>query len=223
MDLGPEVSGWNPRARPVPQVFVGQHVRLEPVSKDHSAALFAAFKQSDANWAYLPYGPFAALAEFEAWMNQTVFGEDPQFYTFIPKTLDAPAGLASLMRHNLEHGSIEVGHIHFSPALQGTVAATEGLFLLMDHCLKDLGYRRFEWKCNALNTPSRKAAERLGFTFEGIHRQANVFKDRSRDTAWFSILDSEWPDLRAGFEAWLSVENFDGEGRQKRSLAECRS
>ena len=126
------------------------------------------------------------------------------------------------MRVNARHGTIELGHIHLSPWMQGTRASTEAPYLLIDYALSDLGYRRFEWKCNALNAPSRTTALRLGFTFEGIHRQANVFKGRSRDTAWFSILDSEWPALKKGFQTWLDPNNFDGQGRQIRKLIDCR-
>ena len=197
---------------------------MEPVAPRHSQDLFAAFAldRAGANWAYLPYGPFETLEAFETWMAETVFGRDPQFYAFVSVATGRAQGLAALMRMVPDHGVIEVGHIHLSPLVQRTAAATEGLYLLMRHAMTDLGYRRFEWKCNALNTASRRSAERLGFTFEGVFRQAHVFKGRNRDTAWFSFLDSEWPRIDAGFQAWLHPDNFDADGRQIRPLERCR-
>ena len=223
-DLGPRVEGWRPRAHPRHGAFAGTHVDLRPLELTDAPALFQAFAEDRAgtDWTYLPYGPFDDLAAFTDWLQTACLGTDPQFYVFTPKGAQAPQGMAALMRLEHTHGVAEVGHIHFAPALQRTPAATQGLFLLMDHCLADLGYRRFEWKCNALNEGSRRAALRLGFTFEGIFRQMNIFKGRSRDTAWFSILDREWPEIRAGFEAWLEANNFGNDGGQFKSLAECR-
>ena len=219
-EWGPEVPGWTPRDYPEHRSFAGTYVHIEPFDLNHCLALFEAFVQRPENWAYLPYGPFEVLADFQDWAREQATSRDPQFYTFFVD--GKAAGMAALMRINQIHGSIEVGHIHFSPLIQGTRAATQGLFLLMDYGLSDLGYRRFEWKCNALNAASCRAATRFGFTFEGIHRQASVFKGRSRDTAWYSILDSEWPALKAAFEVWLQVDNFDSEGQQIRKLSECR-
>jgi len=195
------------------------------VAPRHSADLYQAFSEDREGriWAYLPYGPFDTLEDFEAWMSATVFGHDPQFYAFVSKATGRALGLAALMRIDPNHGVMEVGHINMSPTLQRTRAATEGLYLLMTHAMETLGYRRFEWKCNALNAASRRAAERYGFTFEGIFRQAHVFKGRNRDTAWYSFLDIEWPTIRAGFEAWLDPQNFDAQGLQIKTLSACRS
>lgn len=224
-DLGYDVAGWTPRPWPPHIPLQGQSVRMEPIAPHHAADLFAAFSADSqgAIWRFLPYGPFATLPEFEAWMAQTVFTKDPQFYVFIPETTGKAAGMAALMRLAPDHGVVEVGHITMAPGLQRTVAATQGLYLLMNLCMSDLGYRRFEWKCNALNLASRRAAERYGFTFEGVFRQSNVFKGRNRDTAWFAFLDSEWPAIQRGFAAWLDPSNFDDQGRQVRTLAACRS
>ena len=212
MNLGELVPHWTPRSRPEKRSFHGHHVDLVPFDLSHGPALFQAFSLSDENWAYLPYGPFDTYEGFEAWMQSTLLGDDPLFFTWMKQ--GRAAGIGSLMRLVPEHGLIEAGHLHFSPLIQRTPATTEGLYMLMAYAFEALGYRRFEWKCNALNIPSRKAAERLGFTFEGIHRQANVFKGRSRDTAWYSILDKEWPALKAGFEAWLAPSNFEEGGAQ---------
>lgn len=224
-NLGHEVPGWTPRTHPKKEIFEGRTVRMEPINEGHAEDLFAAFREDQAGliWDYLPYGPFDSLSEFEAWMQQTVFTQDPQFYVFVPKATGKASGVASLMRIDRAHGVAEVGHINMAPSLQRTAAATEGLYLLMRHCMQDLGYRRFEWKCNALNQASRRAAERYGFTFEGVFRQANVFKGRNRDTAWFSFLDSEWPEIAAGFETWLDPSNFDSAGKQIRTLTQCRA
>lgn len=212
MELGDPVPGWAPRPRPERKSFRGHHAELVPFDRSHGPELFKAFSLSEENWAYLPYGPFDRYETFETWMHATLLGGDPLFFTWMKD--GAPAGIGSLMRIVPEHGVIETGHLHFSPLIQRTPATTEGLYMLMTYAFEALGYRRFEWKCNALNIPSRRAAERLGFTFEGIHRQANVFKGRSRDTAWYSILDGEWPALKTGFEAWLSPDNFEEGGAQ---------
>ncbi len=195
---------------------------MEPTVLEHASDLFAAFSADDQIWDYLPYGPYAELEGLEEWLLATTQGQDPQFYSFIDLSSGKALGVASLMRITPDHGVVEVGHINMSVALQRTVMATEGIYLLMRHCMDDLGYRRFEWKCNALNEGSKRAAERYGFSYEGTFRQANVFKGHSRDTAWFSFLDNEWPQIRAGFEAWLSPDNFDAQGQQVRSLRACR-
>jgi RimJ/RimL family protein N-acetyltransferase len=181
--------------------------------------LFEAFQRAptDALWTYLPFGPFANFDEFLPLLVQFEAAKDPHFYTILAGH-GAPLGIASLMRIKPKEGSIEVGGIAYSPALQRTPAATEAMSLLMAYAFEDLGYRRYEWKCDALNAPSRRAAERLGFSFEGVFRQALVYKGRNRDTAWFSITDGEWPRLKAAQEAWLKPENFDDEGRQKSKL-----
>jgi RimJ/RimL family protein N-acetyltransferase len=148
--------------------------------------------------------------------------EDPLFHVILDRAGEEPLGIASYLRIDPGNGVIEVGHLHFGPQLQRTPAATEAMALMMARAFDELGYRRYEWKCDSLNAPSRAAALRLGFTFEGIFRNAVVVKGRSRDTAWFSVTDAEWPKVRAGFEAWLAPANFDAEGRQRRGLAELR-
>jgi RimJ/RimL family protein N-acetyltransferase len=179
------------------------------------------------NWTYLPYGPFAAFDDFEQWVRDSSAGADPQFHAVAPcsssgepeaSAVTAAAGVASYLRMAPATGVIEVGHIHFSPRLQHTPSATEAMYLMMRHVF-ELGYRRYEWKCDALNAPSRRAAQRLGFSFEGIFRQAVVTKGRNRDTAWYACTDGDWPALRAAYERWLGPENFDAQGRQRESLS----
>ena len=174
-------------------------------------------EQDGRNWTYLPYGPFAAPDAYREWVEVISRADDPLFYAIVDNASDAPVGVASLMRIEPKAGVIEVGGINYSPRLQRRPAATEAMYLLMCRVFDELGYRRYEWKCDSLNAPSRAAAQRLGFTYEGLFRQATVYKERNRDTAWFSILDSEWPRLRTAFEAWLDPANFDaprvGSGR----------
>jgi len=217
------VPGWSPRPRPDPGlVLEGRTCRLEPLDADaHAAALHAAYAAApdDALWTYMPDGPRADAAAHRAWVASVAHREDPFFLAVVDAGTGRPAGVASYLRIAPEHGTIEVGWIALSPLLQRTTAATEAMWLMMRHAFDDLGYRRYEWKCDALNGPSRRAAERLGFTFEGIHRQAVVVKGRNRDTAWFSVLDSEWPAIGAALEAWLDPANFDAGGRQRKPLA----
>jgi len=205
-------------------VIEGERVRLEPFAPAHSASLYASLHASGDPrlWVYLPYGPFDQQ-EWEAWFAASAAADDPMFYAIVDPSTGAALGQASYLRIEPHHRVIEIGHVALGPALQRTPVATEALFLLARHAFDDLGYRRLEWKCDALNDRSRRAAERLGFTFEGVFRQHMIVKGRNRDTAWFAILDREWPALRAGFEQWLAPENFDGDGRQLRSLAESRS
>jgi RimJ/RimL family protein N-acetyltransferase len=172
-------------------------------------------------WAYLPYGPFDSAASYDEWVQAKSASRDPMFLAIVDRATDRPVGVASYMRIDPANGSIEVGHLAYSPLLQRTAAATEVMFLMMDQVFA-LGYRRYEWKCDALNAPSRAAALRLGFTFEGIFRQAAVVKGRNRDTAWYSVIDREWPALREAFRRWLEPANFDAEGRQRWRLAELR-
>jgi RimJ/RimL family protein N-acetyltransferase len=188
---------------------------VEPLEPErHAAALFAAFKQDErgAMWTYLPYGPFASLEEFHAWLEDTCMGPDPLFHAIVATETRVPLGQP-------KHGVIEVGHLLFSPQLQRTLAATEAMYLMMRRAF-ELGYRRYEWKCDALNAPSRAAAQRLGFSYEGLFRQAVITKGRNRDTAWYSVIDCEWPALRAAFERWLAPDNFDAAGRQRVRLSE---
>ena len=214
---------WKPAPPPERAPLEGETVRLEPVDAGrHAVDLFTASEGAPALWDYLAYGPFPNQHVFTEWLRERRASDDPLFYAVIDRESGTARGMASLMRIVPEHGVIEIGHIWFAPLLQRTRQATEAIFLLARHAFDDLGYRRFEWKCDSLNEPSRRAAKRFGFVFEGVFRQHMVIKDRNRDTAWFSILDGEWPVVRAAFEAWLSPENFDPEGQQRRSLAEVR-
>jgi RimJ/RimL family protein N-acetyltransferase len=208
-----------PRPRPARTPMKGQWCDVVPLDPDlHAKGLFAAYSADTEGriWTYLPQGPFADFAGFRAWMDATCLTDDPLFHTILVD--GAPLGVASLMRIDPANGVIEVGNINFAPALSRTRAATEAMYLMMRRAFEELGYRRYEWKCDALNAPSRQAAARLGFTYEGTFRQAITYKGRNRDTAWFSILDSEWPQLRAGFEVWLDSANFDDAGRQRKPL-----
>jgi RimJ/RimL family protein N-acetyltransferase len=214
---------WKTARRPERAALGGETVRLEPVDPGrHAVDLFRASEGAPALWEYLAYGPFENRHVFTEWLKERAASEDPLFFAVVDRASGHAQGMASFMRVVPEHGVIEIGHIWFAPALQRTRQATEAIYLLARHAFDDLGYRRFEWKCDSLNQPSRRAAERFGFVYEGVFRQHMVIKDRNRDTAWFSILDGEWPVVRAAFEAWLAPENFDGQGRQRRSLAEIR-
>jgi len=202
--------------------MTGRYCRLEPLDPDrHAAALFAA-DAADAeggSWTYLAYGPFSDLASYRDWLMASCLGNDPLFYAIIDLSDGQPAGLASYLRIAPSAGSIEVGHIHYAPRLQQTPAATEAMYLLMQWAFQS-GYRRYEWKCDALNAASRAAAQRLGLSFEGIFRQATVYKGRNRDTAWYAAIDTEWPALRQAFAAWLAPANFDSTGRQRVRLSD---
>jgi RimJ/RimL family protein N-acetyltransferase len=224
VDLGQPVPGWTGASAPDRQVITGDHCRLEPLKMDHAAGLHAAFRADpdDVVWDYLPYGPFDDLAAFEAFLRETCLGDSPLFYAIIDPDTDEPVGMASYLRPDPANGVIEVGHINFAPVLQRRPAATEAMYLMMRQVFVTWGYRRYEWKCNHLNARSRRAAGRLGFSHEGLFRQAAVVKGHNRDTSWFSILDTEWPVVAAAFEAWLAPENFDADGRQRRGLAEIR-
>jgi RimJ/RimL family protein N-acetyltransferase len=214
---------WKPVVAPRKVVLEGQVVRLEPVDPDrHAHALFSAQVGAPELWDYLPYGPFGSEAEFTEWLRERAATDDPLFYAILDRSSMQARGMASYLRAVPGDGVIEIGHIWFAPELQRTSQATEAMYLMARHVFDDLGYRRFEWKCNELNEPSRRAAARLGFTYEGTFRQHMVVKDRNRDTAWFSMLDGEWPIVRAAFEAWLEPDNFDSKARQKRSLAAIR-
>ena len=224
-DRGHPVPGWT--GAPLPQrcILTGRYCRLVPLDMDHAAGLYRAFSTDQDNviWDYLPYGPFGDIAAFENFLGESCVGDDPLFYTIIDPAIDAPVGMASYLRPNPAHGVIEVGHINFSPLLQRRPAATESMYLMMRQVFVAWGYRRYEWKCNNLNDRSKRAALRLGFSYEGLFRQAAVFKGHNRDTAWFSILDSEWPVVAAAFEAWLAPDNFDEAGRQRRDIGAIRA
>jgi RimJ/RimL family protein N-acetyltransferase len=171
-------------------------------------------------WTYLYEGPFPDLPSYEAQLTELASGSDPTFYAIVPKSSGVASGQASYMAIVPEHGTIEIGSIWLAPTLQRTAEATEAIYVLAAHAFDDLGYRRLEWKCNALNAPSRAAAQRFGFAFEGIFAQHRVVKAHNRDTAWYSITDQRWPQIKAGFQAWLAPENFDQRGIQRRSLRE---
>lgn len=219
--VGYPIKNWQISPKPTKSTMLGNYCKLQLLDiTKHAKPLFAALTlQNDgSSWTYLPYGPFATCEEFTTWLQETSSLDDTVLYVILDKKTESPIGIAGYLRINQEHGVIEVGHLHFSKLLQKTPAATEAMYLMMAHAFDELKYRRYEWKCNALNQPSRNAAERFGFTFEGIFRQANVFKERNRDTAWFSIIDKEWPAIKNKFCVWLHPDNFDALGNQKTSL-----
>ena len=222
LPIGRSLSDWTPRPKPPRTPVEGRFCRLEMLDVGkHAADLFAA-NQHDTegrNWTYLAYGPFATLDEYRAWVETMQKGDDPLFHAIIDRSTGKAVGVATLMRVDPANGVIETGHLNYSPLLQKKPAATEAMFLLMRRVFDELGYRRYEWKCDALNAPSRAAAERLGFIYEGLFRQASVYKGRNRDTAWFSMIDGEWPALKRAYEAWLDPANFDANGAQKQSLS----
>ncbi|ADZ69639.1 GNAT family N-acetyltransferase [Polymorphum gilvum] len=224
--IGPDVADWTGVRPPDAIAMEGRLCRVEPLDADrHAADLFASW-QADAdgrNWTYLGYGPFENSDACRAFLDAMAGRRDPLFHAIVDKASGKALGVASYLRIDTASGVVEVGHINYGPALQRSPVATEAMYLMMRRVLEELGYRRYEWKCDALNAGSRRAAERLGFTYEGLFRQATVYKGRNRDTAWFSVIDSEWPGLKAAFEAWLAPENFDEEGRQRRRLADLRT
>jgi RimJ/RimL family protein N-acetyltransferase len=220
--IGKAVNDWVQPPFPPRKVIEGRYCRLEPLDvADHAASLFSANQLEDqgANWTYLPYGPFASFDDYRQWMEKTCLSDDPLFFAIRNLKSNEVAGLASYLRIDPKNGSIEVGHLNFSPRLQKSVAATEAMYLMMRLAF-ELGYRRYEWKCNALNDPSRAAAQRLGLSFEGVFRHHTIVKGRNRNTAWYSAIDSEWPQLRQAFEIWLCADNFDESGKQRRRLSE---
>jgi len=220
--IGFPVSDWKACEHPRNAQMQGRLCRLEPVDIDqHAGDLFTAFAQDQDqhNWTYLPYGPFATEDELRSWMFSSCMSDDPCFFSVIDLATGTAVGVASYLRIEPAVGVIEVGHIHFSPLMQARPISTEVMFLMMRQVFDVWGYRRYEWKCDALNQPSCNAARRLGFMFEGIFRQATMYKQRNRDTAWYSILDREWPSARAVFESWLEPENFNPDGEQKTSLS----
>lgn len=218
--LGVEIPGWRPPPRPDHAEMTGRHVRLEPLSADrHAFDLHEAFQGHDSLWDYMPYGPFLSGTAYHRWAREKEGSADPQFRVLRDAASGRVGGIASYLRIMPEAGSLEVGHICIAPALQRGVAATEAMFLMMAWAF-DAGYRRYEWKCNALNIASRRAAQRLGFSFEGVFRNHLVVKGRNRDTAWFSVIDSEWPALREAYAVWLAPENFDSTGRQRERLSD---
>jgi RimJ/RimL family protein N-acetyltransferase len=223
--LGPRLN-WHPVPRPDRRTLHGHHVSLQPLNPDaHADDLYRAShgdQLDPALWLYMSYGPWNHPDEFRKWIQTNSESDDPLFYAIVPTDGEA-AGQATYLRIDEHNGVIEIGHIWFSPSIQRSRAATEAIYLLARHAFDELGYRRFEWKCHARNKRSRRAAERFGFTYEGTFRKAIVQRDRNRDTAWYAIIDDDWPKIRDAFETWLSDDNFDTEGRQRRSLGEIRS
>lgn len=221
LPIGEIVEGWTPPPRPPRRAMAGRYCTVEPLSVEkHAADLFAANRLDfdDRIWVYLPYGPFDTLDAYRQWLADACLGGDPLFFSIIDRQSGKAAGVASYLRIDPAAGSIEVGHINYAPALQHTAAATEAMYLMMRQAFQ-LGYRRYEWKCNALNQRSRAAAVRLGFSYEGVFRQATVAKGRNRDTAWYAMIDREWPALDKAFQTWLAADNFDAGGVQRESLS----
>ncbi len=218
--VGQPLPDWRAPPRPGRDVLAGRYCRIEPLDvRRHAGDLFAAnsLDRDGRMWTYLAYGPFATQPAYESWLAERESSSDPMFWTVVDLASGRAAGVGSYLRIDPANGAIEVGNLAFSPLLQRTGAATESMYLAMRQAFQ-LGYRRYEWKCDALNAPSRRAAERLGFVFEGIFRQCVVYKGRNRDTAWYSMLDSEWPRRREAFEAWLDPGNFDDQGTQRTAL-----
>lgn len=220
--IGAALPDWSPRPRPDRTPMIGRHCQVVPlVPSDHADDLHAALcgQDNQPGWTYLPYGPFPGPQEFGQWLAAASQRDDPLFHAIIDPETGKAVGLASYLRIDPDMGVIEVGHLHFSAALRRSATATEAMALMMARVFDELGYRRYEWKCDALNAPSRAAAERLGFQFEGIFRQALVTKGRNRDTAWYSVIDRDWPALRQRFARWLDPRNFDETGRQRQKLS----
>ena len=226
--VGELVTGWSPRPVPTRLMLEGRYCRLERLDPDrHAEELFTADRRdtNGASWTYLPYGPFTTFESYRQWVEGVCAADEPAYFAVIATDPaaglpdDHAVGVMSYLNIVPAHGSIEIGHIHFSPHLQRQRAATEAQYVLMSHAFDELGYRRYEWKCDALNAPSRSASERLGFRFEGLFRQAVVVKGRNRDTAWYSITDREWPRVSENLRAWLAPDNFDEHAQQRRALS----
>ncbi len=220
--VGQPVHGWTPRPLPPASAMVGRYCRLERADADrHAADLFAAYAEAenDRDWTYLSQNLPRDAGQYAEWLRAAAAQPDPFFHAIIDQATGRACGVAAYLRIDPANGVIEVGNINFAPKLKRTRVATEAMFLMMRRAFDELGYRRYEWKCDSLNAPSRAAAARYGFRFEGIFRQAVIYKGRNRDTAWFSIIDAEWPRVRAAFERWLDPGNFDAEGRQREPLS----
>jgi RimJ/RimL family protein N-acetyltransferase len=220
--LGWVVEGWEPRPEPVAITMPGRHCRLEPFDvARHANDLYTAYSADDGRmWTYLPYGPFESADQYRDRMGRFASDASMAVFAIVDAASERAGGVAAYHRAAPEYGSVEVGHIALSPRLQRTVAATEAMALMMGYVFNVLGYRRYEWKCDALNLPSRRAAERLGFAYEGTFRRAVVVKGRNRDTAWFSVTDGDWQRLEPAFAAWLAPANFDALGRQRQALSD---
>jgi RimJ/RimL family protein N-acetyltransferase len=220
-ELGERID-WTPASRPARAPLEGRHVRLVPLGDADPDALYASLHRADPGlWDYLPYGPFDERG-WADWLAAAAASDDPLFFAVVDRGCGRPVGQGSYLRIEPGDGVIEIGHLAFGADLRRTRGATEAVYLLARHAFDELGYRRLEWKCNALNSRSRAAAARFGFAFEGVFRQHMVVKGRNRDTAWYAIVDRDWPGVRAGFEAWLRPENFDAGGRPRAPLAALR-
>lgn len=216
------VDSWTTPPRPDRQVIEGVRCSLEPLNPDsHASELYEAnsIDHEGRNWTYLAYGPFATNDDYRRWVDTSSVSDDPMFFAVVDNETGSAVGVASYLAIHPSNGSIEVGHINFSPRLQRTPAATEAMYLMMKTAF-DLGYRRYEWRCDARNKRSRNAAQRLGFSFEGVFRQATVYKGRNRDTAWYSVIDQEWPALQTALAQWLDPSNFDAKGEQRTRLSD---
>lgn len=218
--IGADMADWTRRREPDAERIEGRFCALERLDAErHADDLYAAYAAAPdaADWTYLPVGPFDSAEPYREWARAQARLSDPRHYAVIDADGRA-VGTLSLMRQDAANGAVEVGWVNFARAMQRTPLSTEAHFLLMRYVFDELGYRRYEWKCDSLNAPSRRAAERLGFVFEGTFRQATVYKGRSRDTSWFSIIDRDWPQVREAFEAWLDPSNFDANGHQRAAL-----
>jgi RimJ/RimL family protein N-acetyltransferase len=220
--IGPTLENWNAPPHPPRQTLAGRFCSVVPLEMPtHADALFEALSKDGPHprWTYLPYGPFSDRDSFETWLAAGASGTDPLFFAIVERETNTAAGLCSYLRIAPEAGSIEVGHLNYSDRLRKRPASTEAMYLMMKNAF-ELGYRRYEWKCDALNAPSRSAAERLGFTHEGIFRNATVYKGRSRDTAWYAVTVEDFPALERAFTDWLAPSNFDARGEQRTRLSE---
>jgi len=219
--IGFPIEAWTTRSRPPRAPMIGRWCRVEPVDVERHAADLHDANLADRegrNFAYFSYGPFADLDSYRAWLTKITAGDEPFFHAVVDADTGKAKGLAAFMRIDPPNGSIEVGHVLYSPRLQRTTASTEAIVLMMRRVFDELGYRRFEWKCDSLNAASHAAAKRLGFKYEGLFRNAMVYKGRNRDTAWYSMLDHEWRTLRGEFDRWLDPSNFDADGKQRTRL-----
>jgi RimJ/RimL family protein N-acetyltransferase len=219
--IGEPVENWKFCVSPPKTAMEGRYCIIEILDiQKHAEDLFSSFAKDvkDYDWTYLHYGGFQTLIEFKEWLNKDCLLNDPLFHTIIDKNHNIAVGMASYLRIQEKIGSIEVGHIHYSFSMQKKIIGTEAMYLMMKRVFDELGYRRYEWKCDLLNERSCKAAKRFGFTFEGIFRQHNIVKGRNRDTAWFSIIDKDWQRIKKNYEIWLNDANFDEQGKQKTSL-----
>lgn len=219
--IGEQVRGWTRRPQLPHSVMTGRWCRVEPLDVErHAHDLFQSNREDAGgrNWTYLNSEPFKEFEAYATWLQRMCAGVDPFFHAIVDGRTEKAIGVAAFLRIDAGNGVVEVGHINYSPSLQRTTAATEAMYLMMRRVFDELGYRRYEWKCDSLNAPSRAAAKRLGFVYEGTFRQALVYKGRNRDSAWFSMLDREWPAVKAAYERWLLPSNFDEHGAQREKL-----